>query len=170
MDTIGENQIYKVHRPFNTYLECGLRLLFVLNAVSPRLCDVQRLVYYDYLLVHSADFNGPPSLHANVPLRDSQWLTRRKLVTEAMDLMCSRELADKKFSNQGVTYTSNDLTGAFLGYFESSYAKRTIEVSFWLAKSFQELSEQELNDLLSQKIGKWQAEFYVDSQSLGDLA
>jgi hypothetical protein len=42
-------------RPFNGPIETGLRSLFVLDAISPRSRDLQRLVYYDYLLLHSRD-------------------------------------------------------------------------------------------------------------------
>ena len=49
---------------FNTPLECGLRCAALLLAAYPAPCDLQRLVQYEYLLVHSGDVpQGPPSLH-----------------------------------------------------------------------------------------------------------
>lgn len=51
-------------RHFNTPIESGLRLLFVLDEAKGEVFDLQRLVSYDYLLVHSGDVEGGPvSLH-----------------------------------------------------------------------------------------------------------
>ena len=49
------------HRLFNTPLECGLRLLFLLNACYPKRGDLQRLISYDYLMVHSGDVGDGPA-------------------------------------------------------------------------------------------------------------
>jgi len=37
-------------RPFNSPLECGLRMLFMLNAANGQPADLQRLISYDYPL------------------------------------------------------------------------------------------------------------------------
>ena len=47
-------------RPFNSPLECGLRTLTLLAASQPSACDLQRLIFYDYLLIHSGDVPGGP--------------------------------------------------------------------------------------------------------------
>jgi len=44
--------------PFNSALECSLRALAILASAYPASADLQRLVAYDYLLVHSADADG----------------------------------------------------------------------------------------------------------------
>ena len=50
-------------RLFNSALEYGFRVLFLLDAANPKPADLHRLISYDYLLVHSADVEGgPPSL------------------------------------------------------------------------------------------------------------
>ena len=78
-------------RPFNTALENGLRSLFILDAIFPAFRDLQRIVYYDYLAVHSSDIiNGPTSLHPAVPHRSGEWLVRHKLVLDGLNLMFSK--------------------------------------------------------------------------------
>ncbi|MFO1080284.1 MAG: ABC-three component system middle component 2 [Reyranellaceae bacterium] len=44
---------------FNGPLEAGVRAVSVLGAAYPRAFDLQRLVAFDYLLVHTADIGGP---------------------------------------------------------------------------------------------------------------
>ena len=89
-------------RLFNTPLECGLRMLFVLNACRPTKVDLQRLITYDYLIVHSGDVAGSPeSLHPAVPFRGTEWLVKRDLVRSGLDLMFARELVDKRLETEG---------------------------------------------------------------------
>ena len=79
--------------PFNSPLECGLRSLALLAAAGPTAYDLQRLVFYDYLLVHSADVpGGPESIHPPTPLRSGEALVRRHWVERGLLLMISREL------------------------------------------------------------------------------
>ena len=90
-------------RPFNTPFESGLRLLFVLDQARGRSFDLQRLVSYDYLLVHSGDVeDGPVSLHPAVPFRGSELLVKRDLVRAGLDAMFARELLEKKFESTGI--------------------------------------------------------------------
>lgn len=78
--------------PFNSALEAGVRTLSVLVASHPKAHDLGRLVQYDYLTVHSADADGPPSLHPALPLRSGELLVRRGLIESGLRLMVSRAL------------------------------------------------------------------------------
>ena len=50
--------------PFNSPLEIGVRTLTILIVSYPKAHDLNRLVQYDYLTVHSLeDAGGPQSLH-----------------------------------------------------------------------------------------------------------
>src|SRR4051794_15368797 len=112
----------KPERLFNTPLECGLRLLFLLNACSPKIADLQRLISYDYLLVHSGDVgDGPESLHPAVPFRGTEWLVKRDLVRNSLDLMFARELLEKRLNTNGIYYSGSELTSAFVALLTSTY-------------------------------------------------
>jgi hypothetical protein len=87
--------------PFNSPLECGLRALALLAAAQPAACDLQRLVFYDYLLVHSGDVPaGPDSIHPPTPLRSGEALVRRHWIERGLLLMISRELIIRTFSHR----------------------------------------------------------------------
>ncbi len=62
---------------FNTPQETALRIGAVLCALAPEPVDPQRLIFLDYLLVHSEDAHGPPSLHPASPMRTGEILVRR---------------------------------------------------------------------------------------------
>ena len=78
-----------VATPFNSPLETGVRALTVLAESAPAALDLQRLVYFDYLVVHSADAGGPRSLHPNTPLRNGELLVRRAVYIVLAAVMLS---------------------------------------------------------------------------------
>jgi len=147
-------------RPFNSPLECGLRLLFVLVAAEGRPCDLQRLISYDYLMVHSGDVpGGPSSLHPAVPFRGSELLVKRDVLQTGLNQMFSRELLTKTFDTLGITYRANELTGAFLGLMKSMYADALRDRAIWVIKHFHMMDDRALEHYISENIGRWGAEF-----------
>jgi hypothetical protein len=128
---------------------------FRLDATSPSASDVQRLISYDYLLVHSADVDErTASLHPAVPFRGTEWLVKRELVGHALDLMFARELIDKKLSRAGITYAASNLTAAFVGLLKSHYSEQLRNRARWLAKQFGEMSDTDLMTFMTENVGK----------------
>jgi hypothetical protein len=155
-----------LHSPdhlFNTPIESGLRSLFVLEAVRPLPCDLQRLVIYDYLLVHSEDVSGPPSLHPATPLRTGELLVRRNLIGHGLHLMIRKGLVKKAFKPQGILYAATDHARHILSHLQSAYAVRCVEISKWIAGRFQPLSDDELREFIRENLGRWGTEFTRDS-------
>lgn len=155
---------------FNTSIESGLRTLFVLEAVKPHPCDLQRLVIYDYLLIHSHDAAaGPESLHPPTPLRSGELLVRRKLVEDGLHLLLRKGLVNISYTKAGLLYTTTKIAEAFLPHLNSPYAKRCAEISKWIAKQFQSLSDDALNSLVNENIGRWGAEFTHEPMLLEEV-
>jgi len=146
-------------RLFNTPLECGFRLAIILDAVSGE-PDLQRLVSYDYLLVHSGDVEGgPASLHPAVPFRGTELLVKRELVHQSLDDMFSRELLEKRMSSSGITYVGTPLTHAFARLLQSGYANELKVRAEWLSRRFGSLNDSQLTAFMSANVGRWGAEF-----------
>lgn len=147
-------------RPFNTPIEAGLRLLFALDEANGEAFDLQRLVSYDYLLVHSGDVEGgPASLHAAVPFRGGELLVKRGLVIAGLDAMFAKELLEKKFEPTGICYRATSLTGAFLKLLVSDYASSLRARSAWVVSHFATYTDKMLEDYMTQNVGRWGAEF-----------
>jgi hypothetical protein len=147
-------------RPFNSALECGLRTLFILNASQNAPMDLQRLIAYDYLLVHSGDIeNGPASLHPAVPYRGTELLVKRKMVQAGLNQMIAKELIQIDFTPEGFLYGPTALTGAFINLLKSPYAAELKARAGWLCDYFHEYSDRELDAYITQNIGRWGAEF-----------
>lgn len=147
-------------RPFNTPFESGLRLLFALDRARGSSFDLQRLVSYDYLLVHSGDVkDGPASLHPAVPFRGSELLVKRDLVRAGLDSMFSKELLEKKFERTGICFRATALTSAFLKLLTSSYASSLRIRAEWVVTRFADYSDEKLESFMTANIGRWGAEF-----------
>lgn len=167
---MSENSFQQKNRPFNTSLESGLRSLFILDAIAPNFRDLQRLIYYDYLIVHSSDVpDGPTSLHPAIPHRSGEWLVRRELVQEGLNLMFSKELIIKNFNPGGISYSASELTSPFLKYFTSTYSTKLKERATWIRARFEKQSDDELKIFMSLHLGRWGAEFKHESIIRGVL-
>nr|WP_197980173.1 MULTISPECIES: ABC-three component system middle component 2 [unclassified Rhizobium] len=136
-----------------------MRTLVVLAASYPRTHDLGRLVQYDYLVVHSADADGPPSLHPPLPLRSGELLVRRGLVERGVQLLMGRGLAKRILTNEGILYQAEEAAGAFLDNLEAPYSRHLQARAEWVAETFDELTDHELDDVIHGLFSKWTAEF-----------
>ena len=157
------------HRPspFNSALEAGIRTLAVLVASYPVAHDLGRLVQYDYLTVHSADADGPPSLHPALPLRSGELLVRRGLIESGLRLMVSRALICREVSSEGIAYAAEEAAGAFLDNLRSPYILQLRERAEWVASNFDFLSASGLDSVINHLFKAWTTEFHTvqrDSQ------
>jgi len=145
--------------PFNSALEAGIRTLAILVASFPRTHDLDRLVQYDYLTVHSADADGPPSLHPPLPLRSGELLVRRGLIESGLRLMMSRSLIRRELHPQGLLYGAEDAAGAFLDNMQADYIVQLRDRAEWVASTFDELNAPELDAVVKRLFEAWTTEF-----------
>ena len=143
---------------FSTPLELGLRALFLV-AVLPTPVDLQRLVVFDYLLVHSADAGGPESLHPATPHRSGEILVKRDLLRNGLRLMTSRDLVATDFSSEGIRYHATDITQPFLSYLAGPYIDQLRDRASWVAQTFSDLNDRTLGEYVSVHLREWGGEF-----------
>lgn len=145
--------------PFNSALETGIRALTILTASFPKAHDLSRLVQYDYLTVHSADADGPPSLHPPLPLRSGELLVRRGLVESGLRLMMSRSLVDRRLHQDGLFYIANEAAGAFLDNMQSVYITELRKRAEWVAARFDDLNSEDVDAIVNRVFQAWTVEF-----------
>ena len=151
---------YRDIRLFNTPLEFGLRSLFIINSIAPKSIDLQRLIYYDYLILHTSDIDqDQPSLHPSYPYRTAEILVKREQLRNGLLIMKSKQLIEIMFNGDGITYTANSLTGKFLQYFDSDYTELLKSSVAWVVKKFDSCSDYELNEYMNKNMELWGSEF-----------
>lgn len=151
---------------FNSPLEAGLRALSVLVPAFPASMDLQRLVAFDYLVVHTADAGGPESLHAELPLRPAELLVRRQLVERGLLLMMSRDLVERIAGNDGINYRAGEMAETFLASLAAPYLIELRARGEWVVSTFDALSADALRDQMDGIFGRWIEEFQAVQRSL----
>ena len=121
---------------FNNPVESALRSLVLLVEAYPATLDLQRLVYLDYLLVHSADADGPPSLHPPTPQRDGEVAVRRGLIEQGLHLLLVRGLAERRATLDGFEYAASETAGSLAASLDADYSKALIARAQWVTSAF----------------------------------
>lgn len=151
-----KNKLYE----FNNPIETGLRVLAILNAAYPQKIDLQQLIYYDYLTIHSGDIeNGPSSLHPPVPNRSGEILVRRKIIEEGIELFVKKRLIDRVFSEKGIVYRMSENANMFIDMLEELYTKRLFERAVWVIDNFINFSDEDMGSYMKNNLDKWGGEF-----------
>lgn len=150
--------------PFNGPLEIGLRMTAILNDAYPDPYSLERLVLFDYLVVHSDDIDGgPKGLHPKTPHRSEELCVRREAIQKGLYLYMSRNLIERRFQETGIYYAATEYTGAFLDTLKADYSSALRERSAWLVNRFGSMTDAELEDLKRSHFEKWGAEFENES-------
>lgn len=146
-------------RIFNTPFESGLRSVILLTSCYPSPLNLFRLVVLDHLSVHSADIDGPPSLHPREESRAAEILVRRKLVQSGLALMGSRGLVERFPTPTGFRYQAGEEAGLFVDLLKSGYVKQLVERADWLRENVVPLDDVAFGDLVRARLDEWTAEF-----------
>jgi hypothetical protein len=155
---------------FNNPVESALRSLILLVECYPATLDVQKLVYLDYLLVHSADAGGPKSLHPPTPQRDGEIAVRRDLIEQGLHLLLVRGLAERRATVGGFEYAALDAAGGLIASLVTPYSQQLRERASWIADNFSGQSMNSLNAFFKERIGKWGEEFALTSPGWEDVS
>ncbi len=155
---------------FNGPLEAGIRAVSILGAAYPQTYDLQRLVAFDYLLVHTADVGGPESLHPPTPMHSAELLVRRKLVEQALLLMMTRDLVQRDITTDGFKYCAGENAETFLASLTSAYLRALKERAAWLVGALGSYSDTEFKGVMRRFFDHWVEEFQHVERSRGGNA
>lgn len=157
----------QVISPFNSSIEAGVRSLVLLEASFPIALPIERLVEFDYLVVHTGDANGPASLHASVPLRTGALLIRRQLVESGIILMMSRDLIVRNIGPAGIQYHASETARPFLSALSSEYIKKLVIRAKWLIERYGSSTDEELRKLTANLLNQWTLQFQPIESPIG---
>lgn len=150
--------------PFNGPVEIGLRALCVLTTAFPAAYALQRLVVFDYFLVHSDDIEGgPEGLHPRTPHRGGEILVRRGVIQDGLTLYESRRLIERVYKDGGIFFAATDMSADFLDTLSTEYLAGLRGRADWVVDRFGALDDAELDAMVRDHIGTWGAEFAMES-------
>lgn len=149
-------------RIFNTPFETGLRSVIILTACYPERLSLHRLVVFDHLIVHTADFGGPESMHPEDRSRSAEILVRRGLVESGLALMETRGLIVRKATPHGFRYEAGEDAGSFVDLLSATYSEDLKECADWLVVNVLPLTDDALAGLVRSRMDVWEPEFQSD--------
>lgn len=144
---------------FNTPFELGVRMVYLLMALYPRKVDLQRLVYFDYAAIYSADLNGPESLHTPVPLRGGEYTSRREVIEEGLYLMAQRSFVDVEAARSGISFQLGENGPALVGLIGGEYSRELYKRCQWVASTLGDKDEKDIERMFGARGALWGAEF-----------
>jgi hypothetical protein len=125
---------------------------------------LQRLIVYDYLIVHSDDVpGGPPGLHPKTPHRGAELLVRRAVLEKGLLLYQSRGLVERQYTQVGVMLAATERSASFLDALSSPYLQMLRQRAVWVMSTFGERSDDSVSSIAREHIGEWGAEFEMES-------
>jgi hypothetical protein len=155
---------------FNSPMESGLRSLTLLVAGYPNYYDLERLVIYDYLLVHSGDIeNGPKSMHPATPHRFGEILIKRPIIESGLKNMIAKGLIEARYSKSGITYTATEASSPFLDSLQADYTQKMIKIADWVYETFGGYNIENLKTLVNDNLNVWGSEFVNESIVRGEF-
>ncbi|MEP5339442.1 MAG: ABC-three component system middle component 2 [Algibacter sp.] len=153
---------------FNSDVEVGMRALLIINNVKGSI-DLDRLLVYDYLCLHTYDFGGPESLHPAIPNRNVELVIKSERISKGLRLLITKELINVRLLKKGIYYSKNKLTNSFLNYVKSSY-RYDYEIRVkWVLDNFSSLSDNKLKLFVEENMGKWVNEFSTETEAFNEL-
>ena len=156
---------------FNSPLESGLRAITILVEAFPLALDLEYLVFFDYLTVHSGDVeNGPESLHAPLPMRSGELTVRRELIERGLLLMMSRNLTDRLASIEGFKYIATESADPFLEMLSSHYTLDLRKRARWVVLTFGDFTPEQIRAHERQLFRSWSNQFQPTASLTGRLS
>jgi hypothetical protein len=150
---------------YNSKLETGIRAVVVLEELRPETADLADMVLFDYVVVHTADMGGPPSLHAALPERKGELLVRRRLVEASLELMRRCHLINQESSDEGLVYRASDDALPYVELLETEYSRKLKDCAAWLGDQIRERGKPGFKTFVRDKIGDWSEAFGTSNRS-----
>jgi hypothetical protein len=161
--------LMKMNEIFNSPFELGVRMVYLLRALYPRKVDLQRLIYFDYAAIYSADLGGPECLHTPVPLRGGEYASRREVIEEGLYLMACRSFVDVEAGTTGITYRLGENGPSLIGLIGGYYSKELARRCEWVADALGDKTDEELEYLFGAQGVLWGAEFVATDRRGGQV-
>ncbi|WP_145964737.1 ABC-three component system middle component 2 [Rhodococcus rhodochrous] len=154
--------------PLNSPLEVGMRVLMILAEAFPAHLDINRLVLLDHGLLHSADLNGPESLHPPIPIRVGELGVKRQHIEDGLHIMIRAGLVEMSAADSGIEFSANETSESFLNLLESDYAHALHDRARWVVEELGTVDDASLRELMRVISSHWSEEFEVMQHESGN--
>ncbi|MCD0485412.1 threonine transporter [Streptacidiphilus sp. ASG 303] len=122
--------------PLNGPVEVAVRVLVLLARSYPDPIDVSMLVALDHAMLHSGQFDGPPSLHPHLPAGPGELGLRRQLLHKGLAVLMRSGLAEVEARDDGLLYRATHRGSGFVGILEAPYVAQLQDRARWAVEEY----------------------------------
>ncbi|MGF6329286.1 ABC-three component system middle component 2 [Pseudomonas sp. BS3782 TE3695] len=126
---------------FNSSVEVGARIVLLLSGLNLKL-SLDDLVFFDYALIYSRDFQGEESLHPALLNRLAELVRRREIFPDSIKLYASKGLLTTQVDELGVRYSITLEGREFAERLSSPYHRNFASRVPWIAENIERLRVQ----------------------------
>lgn len=151
--------------PLNSAIEVGMRTLVLLARSHPHPLDLSWLVVLDHAMLHSSQFDGPPSLHPRLPAQPGELGLKRQVMQEGLEVLMRAGLATVEATSDGLVYQATERGSGFVGILEAPYVGELRLRAQWAIDQFASTTDAvaATRDITT----RWHDEFTASTQHLG---
>ena len=138
---------------FNNPVEIRLRILILLNIDIDNEFNIEKLTYFDYLMMHSGDIdNAPDSILPNSPYRFFEFHVNKENISQAVEFLWRKGLVDISYTANGIFYKANRLTNLFVKTLQNDLCEKLKYTASWVVDNFYKYSENDLKEFFYSKL------------------
>lgn len=140
---------------FNTPMEIGMRMVYLLLELYPRKYDVFYLTYLDYAISYSGDLHGPSSLHTPVSKRGGAFLNNSDIVRQSLNKMSQFDFVEISTTDDGIYYSAGENARAVVSSIKTEYSFLLQERCNWVASFVKDKSYEDIRRLFETEGRFW---------------
>lgn len=140
---------------FNTPMEIGMRMVYLLLELYPNSLDVFYLTYLDYAVSYSEDLNGPVSLHTPVIKRGGAFLNNSDVVREALHKMSHFDFVKVNITKDGITYSAGENARAIVNSIKTEYSYSLQQRCRWVKDFISDKTYDDIQRLFETEGRRW---------------
>ncbi|HDG1729072.1 TPA: hypothetical protein PFE80_001834 [Vibrio cholerae] len=149
MDMMSQSNV------FNTPMEIGMRMVYLLLELYPRKYDVFYLTYLDYAISYSGDLHGPSSLHTPVSKRGGAFLNNSDIVRQSLNKMSQFDFVEISTTDDGIYYSAGENARAVVSSIKTEYSFLLQERCNWVASFVKDKSYEDVRLLFETEGRFW---------------
>ena len=139
-----------MNRLFNTSFENGLRVLLILNTISPTAVTVDRIAAYDFMSIYGADFGiTDTNLHGVNSFSFCELPTKRAIITAGIKEMALNGMIKVNNTKIGFTYSISESGKSFVKSIDDSYSEQYVDTIQKLNQKFSAKTDLEITTIIN---------------------
>lgn len=139
-----------MNRLFNTSFENGLRVLLILNTLSPKAITVDRIAAYDFMSIYGADFGiTDTNLHGINSFNFCELPTKRAIISAGIKEMALNGMIQVNNTKNGFTYAINETGKNFVKSIDDEYSEQYAETIQKLNQKYSAKTDFDITTLIN---------------------